>query len=194
LAQATLGLAIDAVDGRIKRYHPFDMQGINLFSGYSWTLVYFVVGGLLGRDFSLAHKKLSAWVLWGVFLAGALALFGYGLAVSPQLNGKMFDTGFDGYNSVPGLVMTIAAFLIMQRVWRDFGMAAALIASIGANSLGIYLLHVMVLRLIDHELPAVARLNFLPITLAYAGVILISSWLLTLLFKRIPAVERLFRL
>jgi surface polysaccharide O-acyltransferase-like enzyme len=194
LGQAALGHTIEVVDGRIKRYQPFDIQGINLFSGYSWTLVYFIVGGLLGREPALAQKKISSWGLAGVFLAGTCALFGYGVVVSQYLNGKMFDTAFDGYSSIPGLVMTVAAFMIFQRHGKDFGAGARLISSIGINSLGIYLLHVIVLRLLNHEWPALAYLESMPITLAYAAVILISSWLLTLLLKPVPVVGRLFRL
>jgi surface polysaccharide O-acyltransferase-like enzyme len=194
LGEAYLGHAIDVTDGRIKRYQPFDVQGINLFSGYSWSLVYFMGGGLLGGGLAKSYRTIPVWGLCSAFLTGALALFAYGLAVSPFLAGKMFDTAFDGYNSIPGLIMTVTAFLLLQRLWKGFGGLGTLITSVGANSLGIYLLHVIILRLLNRGLPALAYLDSLPLTLAYAAVILVASWLLTVLLKRVPVVQRLFRL
>jgi surface polysaccharide O-acyltransferase-like enzyme len=193
LGQAALGHSIDVVDGRIKRYEPFDVQGINLFSRYAWVLVYFIVGGLLARPVPIV-KPIPVWGWCAVFLLSAFALFGYGLVASEYLTPKMFDTAFDGYSSIPGLAMTLSAFMIMQRVGNESGPVAPLISSIGANTLGVYLLHVIVLRFLNHEWHELAILNSMPITLAYGAVILIASWSLTLLLKRVPVVGRLFRL
>jgi surface polysaccharide O-acyltransferase-like enzyme len=193
LGQAALGHPIDVVDGRIKRYQPFDIQGINLFSGYAWVLVYFIVGGLLARPLPVL-KPIPVWGLCAVFLLGAFALFGYGLVASEYLKPKMFDTAFDGYSSIPGLAMTLSAFMIVRRLGEESGPAAPLISSLGANTLGIYLLHVIVLRFLNHQWRELAILNSMPITLAYAALILIASWLLTLLLKRVPVVGLLFRL
>ena len=194
LWQVAHGHAIDIVEGKIKRYQPFDVQGVNPFSGYAWAWVYFLVGGLLGRQPQNGYKAIPTWGLCIGFFAAAFALFGYGLAMSEYLNGKIFDTTFDGYNSLPGLVMTMSTFLILHRIWTAKGPIAVLVASIGANTLGIYLLHVIVLRFLNHEFHALAICESMPVIAVYAAAILFSSWLLTLLLRRVPVVGYLFRL
>ena len=64
----------------------------------------------------------------------------------------MFDTVWDGYDSIPGLLMTIAAFLMLQRAWR---IRSALIASLGASTLGIYFVHVPIMMALDRYYLAV---------------------------------------
>jgi len=121
LGQAALGHSIDVVDGRIKRYQPFDIQGINLFSGYAWVLVYFIVG-VCWRDPCRSLSQSPCGIVRCLFI-GRICIVRLRVVASEYLKPKMFDTAFDGYSSIPGLAMTLSAFMIMQRVCKQNGLS-----------------------------------------------------------------------
>ena len=194
MLQAVRGQPLDVVNGAIKIYRPFDIQGINPFGGYSWAFVYFILGGLLERHMKNERRPIPLWGLALIFLVAALTLFGFGSVVSQYLHGKQFDTVFDGYNSIPGMAMTFSLLLIFHRLWTARMPGASLTASIGANTLGIYLLHIPILRLLNHLYFSWTISHFVPMNLVYGAAILVSSWLLTLLFKRTPVFRLLFEL
>ncbi len=186
------GLQLEA--GRIKGYSLFNAQGINPFGGLYWGLVYFIVGGLLGRYSQKVQKLIPTWGLCLTFLIAALGLSGYGTMVSYYLDGLVFDTVFDGFSSIPGMVMTLSMLLILQNMWDVRGKIGSIVASIGANTLGIYVLHMFILRILNPFYESLSISTFLPAHLGYAVIVLLLSWLLALGLKRMPIVRHLFRI
>jgi len=178
----------------IKTHQPFDTQGINPFSGYYWAFVYFIVGGLLRRHLAKDHKLIPVWGLFVLFLISALVLFEYGVIVSRYLDGKMFDTVFDGYSSIPCLIMTLSIFIILYRLWNADGKAAVFTSSVGANTLGIYFLHFPILTFLNPYYYDMKISKVMIASMGYAVTILLLSWMLTLTFKRVPVILYLFRL
>jgi surface polysaccharide O-acyltransferase-like enzyme len=186
-----------ALPGGLYSYIFFNWLNINPFYGKVYALVYFVAGGIMGRNSARKGRWVSLPVstVIAVFFLAALALFGYGIAAT-SLNGfKTFDTVYFGYDSMSGLLMTLSAFLFLRRIWRRSGIDKfnALISSIGANTLGIYLLHIPLNSLFSHYLQ-LGFINSIPGALIYALFLLLFSWLLTLLLKRIPGIRLLFSL
>jgi surface polysaccharide O-acyltransferase-like enzyme len=193
VVDAGVNAAGDSLGRMIKEHRPFDNQVINPFSGYFWAWVYFILGGLLGRHLAKDRTIIPVWSLWLVFGVSLVLLTGYGVIASEAL-GKTFDTAWQGYDSVPGLAMTLSALLILYRLPRLEGKPGTLISSIGANTLGIYFLHVPILRFLNPYYHAWAPSKFMVSTVGYALAVLMLSWLLALLLKRLPGVAYLFRL
>ncbi len=190
-----IGHPIDIIEaGKIKEHLPLSSQLIIQFSGYYWVWVYFIIGGLLGRrndwyaNFATSLPQLSS-----VFLISLTGLFLYGVIVSPSLGGTMFDNGWDGYYSIPCLLMTLSMFLAARRVPHMDGRAGEFIASIGTNTLGIYFIHLLVIKLSN---PYVYEISSSSITmhLLYSLFILIFSWIMAVVLRQIPLANYLVKL
>jgi surface polysaccharide O-acyltransferase-like enzyme len=102
----------------------------------------------------------------------------------------MFDTVWDGYSSIPGLLMTASAFLLLYR----FGnVRSAFITSVGANTLGIYFIHVPILLVLERYYVAWNKTDALGGVVAYGFAIFVLSWVAALTLKRVPVLNVLFR-
>ena len=187
-------LPLNTEDGKLKFFHPLDTQGLDPFGGYAWTLVYFIVGGLVGRRPTAWTEALGGWTLGLIFAVSAAALFGFGLLMSRALPGTMFDTVFGGYRSIPSLAMTLSALLLLAKLPPVQGRLEGAVTSLGGNTLGVYLIHVPMIRCADHFLTALAGLTATFATLLYAVAVLLLAWALTLLLKKVPLVGQLFRI
>lgn len=190
-----VGHRIDITEaGDIKEHIPFSSQSINQFQGFYWAWVYFIIGGFLGRrDTWCVTFAPNLLQLGGVFVASLLILFAYGLVVSPSLDSKMFDTGWDGYYSIPTLLMTISIFLAFRQIPYVEGKIADLISSAGTNTLGIYFTHMIVIKILN---PFVYQLSFsfVSVHILYTAFILLYSWAMTLVLRRTPLMAHLFKL
>lgn len=190
-----IGHPIDLIEaGKIKEHLPLSSQLIIQFSGYYWVWVYFIVGGLLGRRNDwYANFVPSLLQLGGIFLVSLIGLFLYGIIVSPSLGGAMFDNGWDGYYSIPCLLMTISMFLIFRRMPYIDGRIGKFVASIGANTLGIYFIHLLVIKTLNPYFYEKSS-SSITVHLLYSLVILVCAWIMTVVLKRIPLANYLVKL
>ena len=190
-----IGHPIDLIEaGKIKEHLPLSSQLIIQFCGYYWVWVYFIIGGLLGRrnewytNFTPSLIQLS-----GIFMVSLTGLFLYGIIVSPSLGGTMFDNGWDGYYSIPCLLMTISMFMAFRRMPYIDGKIGELITSIGINTLGIYFIHMLVIKLSNSYIYEPSS-SSITVHLLYSLFILLCSWLATLALKQIPLANYLVKL
>ena len=70
-----------------------------------------------------------------------LALFLFGV-MKTNMDGKLFDTVYDGYDSIPTLFMSITIFIFCSGLKLNNGKFNRVIESISSNTLGIYFIHV----------------------------------------------------
>lgn len=182
------------IDGEIRERRPFDTQRINPFGGYFWAVGYFIIGGLVGQRLYKRAQEIPSWSLFIILCFGLVTLWGYGLIVSPAFDGQMFDTVWYGYNSIPGLVMTISLFLLLLRLPRINGKMGVVVNSIGANTLGIYFLHVPLIKITSIFYKNLAVSKYMTANLGYAAAILCISWILALVFRRVPKLGGLVKM
>ncbi|WP_051459410.1 acyltransferase [Paenibacillus zanthoxyli] len=177
-----------------KNYNFFN--NFNVFNGfYAFSIVYFILGGwLMAQLQKNRFRRPSSPVLTGIILTALIALFGYGIIMS-QSNGEVFDTVFDGYDTLMTLIVTAGLFILSSRYKQ--GKSPRLpkgMEIIGSNTLGIYFIHVIVGWF---TLPYYKLLPFstnLLANLIYGAAVLILSLGIVLLLKKIPVVKLLFRL
>jgi surface polysaccharide O-acyltransferase-like enzyme len=97
------------------------------------------------------------------------------------------------YDSIPTLVMTCAVFLLLYKAWNACGWRSdGLISSLGANTLGIYVIHYPIIQLLRPYFHDLAISNLVIVNIGYAVAIVLLSWLLTLGVRRVALVGRLF--
>ncbi|NGM85247.1 acyltransferase [Paenibacillus sp. 7124] len=177
-----------------KNYNFFN--NFNVFSGfYAFSIVYFILGGWLqAKLLKNRFRRPGSPVLTGIILTALIALLGYGLIMS-QSNGDVFDTVFDGYDTLMTLIVTAGLFILSSRYQQ--GKSPRLskgMEVIGSNTLGIYFIHVIVGWF---TLPYYKLLPFstnLLANLIYGAAVLILSLGVVLLLKKIPVVKLLFQL
>lgn len=183
------------IAGGILKRRPFDSQQVNPFGGHFWAVGYFIIGGLVGQHFFKRAQAIPSWSLFLILCFGLIALWGYGLIVSPAFDGqKMFDTVWYGYNSMPGLLMTISIFLLLLRLPRIDGKMGAVVNSIGANTIGIYFLHVPLIKATKLYYKDLAVSKYMTANMGYAVAILLISWMLALALRRVPTLGGLVQM
>ena len=149
---------------------------------------YYVLGHLLSK------LPLTKQWLIGAALC-LLAAFGfvfYSVYVGQQA--PDYDQFFEGYLSVPVVLMTASAFIFTRALGPALGTrVSGWIRPLSGASLGVYLLHVLVLDVFGMTLaPLVGDAGWgssiwmMPLT-AVAG--LLVCWLVVLVLQRIPVVK-----
>ncbi|BCG61129.1 acyltransferase [Paenibacillus sp. URB8-2] len=177
-----------------KNYNFFNK--FNVFNGfYAFSIVYFILGGWL--QFKLQKNRFrrpGIPVLTGMILSASIALLVYGLIMSLS-NGEVFDTVFDGYDTMMTLIVTAGLFILSSRYNQGkYPRLSQGIKVIGSNTLGIYFIHVIVGW---STLPYYKLLPFsmnLLANLMYGVAVLFLSLLIVVLLKKVPVVKLLFRL
>lgn len=168
----------------------FDMLPVKYFM-YSTT--YFVLGGLLKNILPKlpSYKNIKHTVVFGGILAAALAvhiLYGFWKSAAQHI---WFDSVWTGYDSI--FTLTAVAALFMFGPSLDAHVSTNLIKKCAANTLGIYFIHPVLIKLsmpfVQNILEKSAALN-----LVYAVIIFIFSFILTLGLRKIPVVKWLFEI
>jgi len=117
----------------------------------------------------------------------------YGILMSKK-NDWLYDIVWNGYPTIPTLIMVIAFFILSLRYEGRYKFLNLnpLIDIISKNTLGIYLVHLIWGRLF---LPYFKELSFSQNTLPnllYAILILFLSLQTVLILRRIPIINNLF--
>lgn len=155
----------------------------NFFSGHYWyAVVYAALGGMLLRQ-DLGRFRKAAWVTIPVAMAGLTV---FGLAKS-HVMGSMFDPVFNNYGDPLTLALTAAVSVLLLTA-RPGPWVQKAAASLGRCSLGIYLIHWLVIEFLIDYLPTAAK-TLMPVT---ALAVLLLSWGLTWCLLRVPVVQNLF--
>jgi surface polysaccharide O-acyltransferase-like enzyme len=160
---------------------------INPFGSHFFSVFYFILGGYLA-DKIRKGVRISSGTLLAGFLVSWLLLFLYGIMRYKQ-TGHYYDIVWEWY-SMPTLIMSLSAFLLMRNININNSRIAHFISVIGKNTLGIYLIHV----LIDAWLhPYFANLDcskYLLSNLAYAAAIMLISLFTAILIRRVPIMNK----
>lgn len=168
-------------------YQPFaSISEINFGS----MLIYYVTGGVLSKN-QCEIKKVTKFQLTIALTISLSISFMISLLISYYSN-EMYTNAFGNYQSVFIFIAVISIFLLFSKLkLRSFGF----INIIGANTLGIYLFHrlvIEVLRKIDYFTSVLKLFKYGIIqTIIYALLVLGISLLLTLLVKKIPLLKRI---
>jgi surface polysaccharide O-acyltransferase-like enzyme len=161
------------------------LGGFNpLQTPYAYTLLYFVVGGLLmERKVRLRSSKAKLYTLI-LFLVSLATLAAAGIWMS-FLGGEIYDTVWSGYDSLMVLVMTTCIFLGASGFNLVNPVLERAVTLTGSNTMGIYVMHVFVGSALFPFYEQMPFSSSLLCNLAFAAVVLITSLLVTLAVNRV---------
>jgi surface polysaccharide O-acyltransferase-like enzyme len=151
---------------------------------------YFILGGFIFkyRDRLNVKKIRIASII--VLPLSMLFLSLYGVMLSLK-NGYIWDNVWNGFATIFTILNVIALFIISMN-YKPSKMGGKLVQIIGENSLGIYLLHVVVGNLFMPFFEKTGFSGALPANFLFSFFILLFSLLVVLILKKVPVVKRLF--
>lgn len=160
---------------------------INFFVYHYWYAVcYLGLGALLMeyRETLLNHWKAALAVI--PVCMGFLTLFALARC---HVRGEIFDPIFNNYGDIFTMIMTIAVSILLLKL-QPCDLIRRCAASISTCSLGIYLVHWLIIEALMNFLPSVTdAVAFAPLT---AVAVMGLSWGISWVFLKIPLVGNLF--
>ncbi len=161
---------------------------------YAFSFTYFCLGGLasryLPRLLSIPTGKRNFFAIITLFISW-IALFGLGLLYSTT-SGQIWDNVWFGYDSIFTFIATFALFLLCQ----NYTAKCPLVITISKNTLGIYLIHTLLIAAFANLFRPEFLTNFsspllLVANLLYTTLILALSLLFSLILRRLPFLRQL---
>lgn len=130
-------------------------------------------------------RKISVIIGLGMWCISTI----YAIIVS-KLQNKTYTDSFV-YESVTMLSCLIMFYAITLRYENKNRIIDKLINVIGKNSLGIYLIHIIIIRVVDQYIAMPQNILF---RIAKVIVVLFTSLGITLIIKKIPKINKLIEL
>lgn len=163
----------------------FVVQQYSLNIGNSIYLIYFMVGGYL---FKQKDNLKYAYVLIAAICSFAVSL-GVGIFLSNK-NGATYTPNYL-YSQITLLVILVALFLTCSKIPLKNNTINKILAIFGDNTMGIYLLHRIIIVLLNEYVPVSGGLV---VRLFMSVVTLIISCMITLIIRKIPKINYIIKL
>lgn len=166
---------------------------IRPYNNYFFSIVYFALGGFLFSRVADGKIKVSNWLLLALFILSQSALFGYGLLMTARI-GEYYDVVWNGYDTIMGLVMTCSIFIALLNINYQDTKIVNILSFFGAHTFGIYIFHILFIRMIKPYLSVFDWSNNMIVNFVYIVFVMCLSIVVTLLFKRIPLCNQLLKI
>lgn len=163
---------------------------LKMFGGY---LGYYIAGYLLGETTCYANNKMLNSVSILIYLVCLSFTVYFTYSVTLQSN-KLALIFYD-YLSFNVVLMSFSSFLLLKKIFENFETQPEW-TIIGKNTLGIYLIHLLILSFLKKSIPFFAHIHlnlFLEFTkyLLFSLSTLLASFILINISKKIPILNRL---
>lgn len=173
------------------------LPGLNPFTGFfAYTLVYFLIGGLLKKyiDQKEKYKKFfGPQLLVPVFLLSTLALFVYGLMMS-NVNHSLYDTVSLQLNSIMALLMSLSVFFLCSNFKYENEKINNFLKLVGSNTLGIFVIHRIPGAFFMKYFSLLPHNDNLITNWFFAAFIMLVSLGMVLIIKKIPLLKKTIEL
>lgn len=146
----------------------------------AFHVFYFMLGGELQYHYQSIIKK--KYLLAGLGLFGWFLCFGYGI-LACKINGYLITEHFTNTLMMAMMVVGIFAYIVSI---KPQGIIRKAVMEIGSNTLGIFVIHTLVIRIVRIFVPIGLPYNFLSVLL-----VLLISYLLTVILKKLPVLREL---
>lgn len=177
-------------------HHPLGNLDYQLFNGfnmfnthYGYSFVYFCVGGLIvsyeNKILSIPRMKRNVVSVIGLAVSCTL-LFLVGVYYTNN-NGELWDAVWNGYDTV----FTFANVIFIYVLSLSFSKNNAFIKSISCNTLGIYLIHPLIIRSTGKWVNAQPVFCNYPSCFIFAIGVLCVSLLICIGLRKIPFLKNL---
>ena len=167
-------------------------QKLDPFASTAYALGYFMLGGLLFQKREALNLKKYR-VLAVIFaICAALCIFFYGVMMSRR-DGVQYDVVCSLYDSVFALVLTVSLFLLVLPMKAENKLGKFL-ALCGSNTLGIYLIHWIILTSLEDILWRIPYYSTTLGKLVFCVILFFVSLGLSALIKKIPYLRHILTL
>ena len=162
----------------------------NLFhNNFGYAFVYFCFGGLVfiykDKILAIPRKKRNIISILGIIIScGCLFLIG---VYFTKTNNERWDVVWNGYDTVFTFLNVVFIYVLSLNYTKD----NIFIRSISCNTLGIYLIHALFIRLTGTWMANQSFFCNLPSCALYAFVIMCVSLLICLIIRKVPIMNRL---
>lgn len=175
-------LPVDSVNYPIiEMYIPFKSHG--------YSFVYFCLGGIAYRyeDVirTISKTKRNVFAFFSMITA-CLLLFGTGVFLS-FIYGSSWDVVWEGYDTIPTLVNVIAIYLFSLNYTSNY----KIIECISKNTLGIYLLHYLMIRLTRPFIKSIHMFQNIPVNLLHSILVVLVCVAIIEGLRRLPKIIQL---
>lgn len=149
-------------------------------------VIYFMLGGYIYKNADvMSKKKYFVLGIACVFIACAIGIF------ASFYKGTTYSNSFN-YSQIFLMFTVIGMFFVCSRIPLNNSFVNKILASIGDNTMGIYLLHIIIISLIY-------KYNILPTDslvsrLIMAFAVLLISWCIAVLIRKIPKISFIIKL
>lgn len=162
---------------------------------YGHTFAYFCIGCWVGGNQALVQEKVRQWKFINpgnlvLIIVCSSALLGAWGLLGSRLTGRMWDTVWNGYDTVFTAVNVLALHQLSLYYQNTGGRVCKLIRAVSGNTLGIYFIHIIIVRFLGSlGVAALPFMKYFAVNVIYAFGIMLLSLLITLLLKRIPGIK-----
>jgi surface polysaccharide O-acyltransferase-like enzyme len=171
-------------------FHINYWQSCYPFNELGYVIALFMLGGLLYRYRSFFNNRKWRQIAICALFVSLLVLSFYGVVDSIRKN-KMWDNVWYGNDTFMTLINVVAIFILSIN-YHQKGIAGKIIHLIGKNTLGIYLIHILIGYLFLPLYRSFEISGNLLFNLAYALFLLLISLVAVLGLKKVPGVRYLF--
>ncbi len=177
-----IGFPVDSVNYPIiEMYIPF--------RPYGYSFVFFCLGGIAYRYEDtiriISKTKRNVFAYISMFTA-CLLLFGIGVLLSDFI-GSRWDVVWEGYDTIPTLVNVIAIYLFSLNYTSN----NKIIEFISKNTLGIYLLHYLVIRLTRPFIKSIPIFQNIPANILYSILVVLACVAIIEGLRQLPKLIKL---
>lgn len=144
---------------------------------------YFMLGGILTKAEEKIREKRTVWMAGGLAAWITASVFGYGISLRTA---SVFKENWN-YNSIFMTVILIGLWAAALPYRNKGGYAGRLIAEIGRDTLGIYLIHFVFIYVLNRYYPAVTGADR---WIRY-GIVILCSLVFATIARRIPGVRKI---
>ena len=179
-----------------------DVGKFYIFGGYGYILLYFIAGGLIARRIKDVRDKDHPWPFRTqtcllFIVVGFCCLFGV-QRFQAATSGVNLNVA-RGYWLLPTLVETLLVLVVCLRVNTGNSLARSVITSIGSNTFGVYMLHLMAIVMFAklQELPVMAWMGHVGsyasvlVNIGCALILFLGCTAVSVVLRRVPGVRLL---
>lgn len=169
------------------------LNSSNPFGNYSYTLFYFLLGGLIASSQSAWLSKFRAPALIAIGIVSWSAFVLRGVLLT-NMNDSLMTGVFSGYTTIPTILLAMSIFLLMAKVHIENEWLKKQLILISNNTLGIYFIHWIVGFLFITDYYNFFPAEFLWVNLQKTLILLFASLIIAFGIKRLPVIRKLLEM
>ena len=154
-------------------------------------LCYFIIGGIVFEKKNIFENKKNVFYAVMLGLISWIIAIAFGYTMS-KLNNKTYTENFN-YNQIY-LIITIIGLYALSTLYinKNNNLLNRFITSVGKNTMGIYLIHCIILEILKKYINIWNASFFQRLVISFD--VLIISWLISIMIMKIPKVNKILNI